>query len=608
MFHKSQIANRKSQIVARWSPPRIPKKLSQSFGLGSVNGWAFGPSLNLVLNDFTIRTPPTSLTHSSIPTTMIADNSYDVTILGGGLAGLTLARQLLMKQPTLRLAVIDKRQFPVCETTCKVGESTVEIGAHYFGEELQLKKHLTDEQLPKFGLRFFFKDAFQTLAEGTEVGGSEFFKAPSYQVDRGRLENYLAKSVEAMGATFLSGARIRDVDLQAAAKSSQTNHHVHFTQDGQDLSIHSRWVVDATGRACFLKRKLNLSEDLQHNINAVWFRIDAPIQIDQWCDDQHWQGLTGKVPRRWLSTNHLMGEGYWVWLIPLATGSTSIGIVADPRCHALQDINSIDKALAWLETHEPECADAVSPHLDKVQDFLAMKNLAKGSRQVFSADRWALVGEAGVFLDPFYSPGSDFIAIGNTMVGKLIEDDLAGRPLEHLAPTLQSIFLTLFQNNLITYRDQYPLFGNPRIMALKFVWDYAVYWGFPALLYFNGKLTDVGFIQQLSKGIEDIREMNLQMQQFFRSWHAADPEVNADAAFVDQSQVEIMTRLNSELREKIDDAALRKRFATNVELIRDLMFEITDRVKRSQPHVQTDIPVQTAKMNRLCGVFEALNL
>ena len=111
---------------------------------------------------------------------MIAENhQYDVAILGGGLAGLTLTRQLLMARPQLRIAVIEKRSFPVSETTHKVGESTVEIGAHYFGEELQLKKHLADQQLPKFGLRFFFKSPHQSMAEGTEVGGSEFFSAPT---------------------------------------------------------------------------------------------------------------------------------------------------------------------------------------------------------------------------------------------------------------------------------------------------------------------------------------------------------------------------------------------------------------------------------------------
>ena len=535
--------------------------------------------------------------------------NYDVAILGGGLAGLTLARQLLLKHPLTRIAVIEKRQFPVAETTHKVGESTVEIGAHYFGEELRIKKHLTDQQLPKFGLRFFFKDPYQTLAEGIEVGGSEFFSAPSYQVDRGRLENYLAETIADMGASVLSGSTLRQVNLESSNNgTSQSDHQITYRRDGEERAIKSRWIVDASGRASFIKRKLDLEEDLHHDINAVWFRIDAAIQIDGWCDDKDWQSLTGKVPRRWLSTNHLMGAGYWVWLIPLATGSTSVGIVADPRLHQLNEINTFEKAITWLEIHEPDCAQGLQPHLEKMQDFLAIKKMSRGSRQVFSVDRWGLVGEAAVFLDPFYSPGSDFIAIGNTMVGKLIEEDLAGNSILHLAPTLQSVFLTLFQNNLITYRDQYPLFGNPRIMALKFVWDYAVYWGFPALLHFNGKLTDVGFIQSLSKGIEDIRDMNLKMQQFFRNWYDADPTVNANAGFVDQSEIEIMTRLNRELREKIDDDALKQRFSNNVDLLRDLMLEITDRVKRVQPQVMTDIPDQPASTHRLSGVFETLNI
>ena len=540
---------------------------------------------------------------------MIAENKYDVAILGGGLAGLTLARQLLMKHEGIRVAIIEKRNFPVCESAHKVGESTVEIGAHYFGEHLGLKKHLTDQQLPKFGLRFFFKDSFQSLSEGTEVGGSSFFAVPSYQVDRGRLENYLADTDQQMGATVFSGVRVRQVNLDSSENGTKdTSHSVTFVRDGVEETIYSRWIVDASGRAAVIKRQLNLEEDLKHDINAAWFRIDKNIQIDSWCEDSNWRSLTGKVPRRWLSTNHLMGEGYWVWLIPLASGSTSIGIVADPRIHPLNTYNRLDKAITWLQHNEPECAAAIEPHLDKVQDFLAIKNMSRGSRQVYSVDRWGLVGEAAAFLDPFYSPGSDFIAIGNTMVGKLIEEDLAGRSITHLAPTLQSVFLTLFQNNLLTYRDQYPLFGNPRIMAIKFVWDYAVYWGFPALLYFNEKLTDASFIQTLSRGIEEIRDMNLKMQEFFREWYKSDPNLNAVAAFVDQSKIEIMTRLNAELKDKLDDRQLKERFEANVELIRDLMYEVTSRVQQNQPEIQSQIPSGRANVERLGSVFEMLNV
>lgn len=537
------------------------------------------------------------------------EQTYDLAILGGGLAGLTLARQLLLRRPDTRIAVIEKRRFPVTEAAHKVGESTVEIGAHYFGEQLKLKKHLTDRQLPKFGLRFFFKDACQTLAEGTEVGGSEFFAAPSYQVDRGRLENYLAETIVEMGADLLAESCVRSFKLaDTNGDTSDDSHSITIDQSGTSRQLAARWLVDASGRASIVKRKLDCGEDLGHDINAVWFRVDAAIQIDTWCTDQNWQSLTGKVPRRWLSTNHLMGEGYWVWLIPLASGSTSIGIVADPRIHPLSELNSFEKALQWLDRFEPECGAALQPHRDRMQDFLAIKNMARGSRQVFSADRWALVGEAGVFLDPFYSPGSDFIAIGNTMVTKLIEEDLAGNSISHLAPTLQSVFLTLFHNNLLTYRDQYPLFGNPRIMALKFIWDYAVYWGFPALLYFNDKLTDVSFIQSLAKGIEEVREMNMRMQHFFREWYAADPTVNAPAAFIDQNEIDIMTRLNGELREPLEDQTLKTRFRSNVDLMRELMLEITERVQQSQPAIAQEFHYGPSTTTRLDKVFDMLQI
>ena len=540
---------------------------------------------------------------------MTATENYDVVILGGGLAGLTLARQLMQRRPSIRLAVVEKQCFPVSEATHKVGESSVEIGAHYFAEELGLKKHITDEQLPKFGLRFFFKDSHQSLAEGTEVGGSTFFSAPSYQLDRGRFENHLAEQNLEAGATILAGARVRELHLDSSQQgAADTCHKVLVEQDGEELALQARWIVDASGRASFVKRKLGLEEELGHDINAIWFRLDVHVQIDSFCDCEQWQRLTGKVPRRWLSTNHLMGDGYWVWLIPLASGSTSIGIVADPRLHSLSELNSFDKAMSWLAYHEPECHQAIEPHRDQVQDFLAIKKMSRGTRQVYSVDRWALVGEAAAFLDPFYSPGSDFIAIGNTMVTKLVEEDLDGKSIAHLAPALQSIFLTLFQNNLLTYRDQYPLFGNPRIMALKFVWDYAVYWGFPALLYFRGKLTDVAFIQSLSKGIEEIRDMNQKMQDFFRKWHEVDPEVNAAAAFVDQSQIEVMTRLNAELMDELDDPALRQRFSENVSLLRDLMWEITSRIQQTQGEIDLEIQPRPGSTSHLGHVFDVLNV
>ena len=87
-----------------------------------------------------------------------------------------------------------------------------------------------------------------------------------------------------------------------------------------------------------------------------------------------------------------------------------------------------------------------------------------------------------------------------------------------------------------------------------------------------------------------------------------DPNVNAVSAFVNQNEIEIMTRLNAELKEKLGDPELRTRFNDNVDLIRDLMFEITERVQQSQPQLEFGVSGQRASHNRLDHVFEVLNL
>jgi len=59
---------------------------------------------------------------------------HDVVILGGGLAGLSLAIQLRQRDPGIDVLVIERHAHPVREAAFKVGESTVEIGAHYFAD------------------------------------------------------------------------------------------------------------------------------------------------------------------------------------------------------------------------------------------------------------------------------------------------------------------------------------------------------------------------------------------------------------------------------------------------------------------------------------------
>ena len=124
----------------------------------------------------------------------------DVTILGGGLAGLTLALQLKQSQPNITIRVLELRKSSAPTSAHKVGESTVELGTHYLREVLGLGSYLDQKHLPKQGLRFFFSpEAKEKIEERVELGARSELPIPSHQIDRGVFENDLAQKLRDIG-------------------------------------------------------------------------------------------------------------------------------------------------------------------------------------------------------------------------------------------------------------------------------------------------------------------------------------------------------------------------------------------------------------------------
>lgn len=441
---------------------------------------------------------------------------YDVAIVGGGLAGATLARQLRLEAPWVRLLIIEKLQHPVREAAFKVGESSVEIGAHYFQKRLGLETHLRTSQLEKLGLRYFFtRGDNRNLADRFELGPAVFPPVPSFQLDRGRLENHLLADERAAGVEVLDGCRVDRIALGPDV------HQVSLTGSGERRDVSARWLVDASGRAGLLKRQLGLDRPSTHGANACWFRLRSRVRVDDWSSDASWRA---RVPSglRWMSTNHLMGPGYWVWLIPLGSGSTSVGIVADGDMHPFNRINRYERALDWLREYEPQCAAIVEDHAGEFEDFLALKHYAHACARVFSPDRWALVGEAGVFTDPFYSPGSDFIAIGNDYTTDLIVRSLQGEDIAARAEAFNTTYLRLFDAFIRLYDGQYRIMGNAQVMTAKVAWDNACYWSVTAVLFFQHRLTEPGFMESIDRLMRRFFVLHARMQRFFREWDQVD--------------------------------------------------------------------------------------
>ncbi|MEJ7688516.1 MAG: NAD(P)/FAD-dependent oxidoreductase [Variovorax sp.] len=507
---------------------------------------------------------------------------HDVAIMGGGLAGLTLAIQLRRRFADIDVVVLERRAHPVPHATHKVGESSVEIGAHYFDTVLGLKPHLHGAQLRKFGFRFFFSEGRRDIDQVTEIGASRYMSVPSYQIDRGIFENYLAEEAARNGVRFIDSALVGKIELASGAHSP---HRLSWSQDGVTHEVHARWLVDACGRAGLLKRKLGLAQPNRHDCNAVWFRIGERIDIDDWSDDEAWHARC--EPRaRWLSTNHLVGAGYWVWLIPLASGSHSVGIVADPRLHPLSNFDTFEKAMEWFRTWQPRLYDELDGKRHLLQDFAFFRNFSYGCKQVFSGQRWALTGEAGLFLDPFYSPGSDFIAMGNTYITDLIGHDRDGHSVDARAQLYDQIFHSFYESTLALYTDQYPLFGDAEVLPVKVIWDYTYYWGVLSQIFFQQRLTDLALLGSLRDELQHCQRLNLAVQDFLRTWSSVSKKRNP-AVMLDQPALPWFAELNRSLNDRVDDETFKTRMRASVEQLRTLAGEIVERALIEHPGLDT---------------------
>jgi flavin-dependent dehydrogenase len=513
------------------------------------------------------------------------EKQYDVIIPGGGLAGLTLSIQLKLAKPDISILVLESRDTAAATGAHKVGESTVELATHYFREVLNLKGYLEEHELPKQGLRFFFKtNEKNDIAERVEFGTHKKLTVLSHQLDRGTLENYLEKHAKELGVEVILGARAKDVEL------NRDGHVLTYSRNGEDIKVNAKWIADATGRGSFLKRKLKFQKPMEHHVNAVWWRLKGIVDVDDWSDNAKWKNYL--EPRlRYLGTVHFMDTGYWLWVIPLGSKNTSIGIVADPAVHPFEDINTYEKSLEWMKKNEPLAYKMLKPRGegDGLMDFRVLKHFAHETGQLYSADRWGVTGEAGAFLDPLYSPGSDFIAMNNTWLSDLILRDLAGEDITLRASVYQQSHLSHIENWIPIYQNKYLLMGNTQIMILKISWDWAVYWAVPTLLFTNKAFTELKILKELFAGENSLGrkfgKLNKIMQDLFLAWLPYENETFTDR-YYDAFDVKCLHNFQLDIVTKYETPELLAKIKENMMILEKIaaqMFRLISSQAKGTP-------------------------
>ncbi len=403
------------------------------------------------------------------------------------MAGGLLARHLSRALPELRVGLFEAS----AERGYRVGESLVEIASHYLTKRLGLTRYLYERHYPKNGLRFFFdrEEHDGALEELSEIGSDSLPFHPAFQIDRDQFDRDLLVMAEQAGVDVQIGARVTDVALGR----DDADHVLTVRRDDSEHRVRARWVADASGRARILAKRLGLrTKEPSHAISAAWGRFESVADIDD-IGAAAFRERVRHTTRR-LSTIHFMCRGYWIWLIPLRGGLTSIGVVGETdRIESCRDTESF---LDFLRGHR-----ALGTLLRDVKpvDFGRYRKLAFGTEKFLSAERFGLVGEAAAFSDPLYSPGSDFIALENDFLVDLIARDNDG--CDHASLEERALLYDQFLRNrhdavMCLYRDLYGTLGSFEVTKLKWDLDIASYYNLWVSPYMRDQHLDPDFLRR----------------------------------------------------------------------------------------------------------------
>ncbi|MFG6086786.1 NAD(P)/FAD-dependent oxidoreductase [Stenotrophomonas indicatrix] len=302
----------------------------------------------------------------------------EILIIGAGPAGSVAAAML--RQQGRKVLMLERQQFP----RFSIGESLLPQSMEYIEAAGLLQDVVEAGFQYKNGAAFVHgqaRTAFDFRKKFSPGWGT------TYQVQRADFDNVLARGAERMGATLRFGDEVLSVEPGEQPLVSVRR------PDGSEYRIEADFILDASGFARLLPRLLDLESPSNFPVRGAIFchvRDNIPAEADF---DRN------KI----LITTHPEHIDVWYWTIPFSNGCCSLGVVAEPSFFERYEGDDLQKLQA-IVGEDPNLTSLLA---NAEWAVLPVRRITGYSANVSSlwGPGYALLGNAGEFLDPVFSSG-----------------------------------------------------------------------------------------------------------------------------------------------------------------------------------------------------------
>lgn len=375
----------------------------------------------------------------------MAENK-NVIIIGAGPAGSVAAA--LLQNKGHQVTIIERDKFP----RFSIGESLLPQCMEYLEQAGML------EAVNKAGFQLKAGAAFMYRGNQSEFCFSDKFTSgfdTTFQVQRGKFDALLADEAQRMGVEIRWQEEVIAADFETKKPQLTIK-----KSDGSVYQEEASFVLDASGFGRVLPRLLNLEKasDFPYR-ESLFTHVEDHIDLSEY--DRN----------RGCIIVHPDHKDVWYWLIPFDNGRCSLGVVAEPHFFQAEgsDHQKIFQAMISQELW-------LAKLLRNAVFDTKVRNLKGYSANVTSlyGEGYALLGNAGEFLDPIFSSG-----VTIAMKSASLAADVLDKQLNQQQVDWQKDFVEPLEKGVETFR------------AFVIAW-------------YNGDLQDIVFYNQQQSNIKQM--------------------------------------------------------------------------------------------------------